>query len=86
MKILLSSTLDKLFASRIVLGSVYTRVFVSGRKSSLDELISALVTSLLLFTWIWGGMTSSRDELISVPGNLIAAIYMDLGQDELIPG
>ena len=33
--------------------------------SSRDELISALVISLLLFTWIWGRMSSSRDELIS---------------------
>ena len=49
-----------------------------------------LVISLLLFTWLWGGMSSSQDELISVPGNFLAAIYMAFGggmsssQDELI--
>ena len=37
------------------------RVFVPGRKSSLDE-------------------------LISVPGNFLTAIYMALGRDELVPG
>ena len=45
-----------------------------------------LVISLLLFTWLWGGMSSSRDELTSLPGNFFAAIYMALGWDELIPG
>ena len=45
-----------------------------------------LVISLLLFTWLWGGMSSSRDELTSVPGNFLAALYMALGWDELIPG
>ena len=44
-----------------------------------------LVISLLLFTWLWGGMSSSQGELISVPGNFLAAIYMALGWDELIP-
>ena len=43
-----------------------------------------LVISLLLFTWLWGGMSSSCDELISVPGNFLAAIYMALGWDELV--
>ena len=49
-----------------------------------------LVISLLLFTRLWGGMSSSRDELISVPGNFLAAIYIALGEgmsssrDELI--
>ena len=45
-----------------------------------------LVISLLLYTWLWGGMSSSRDELISLPGNFLAAIYMALGQDEVVPG
>ena len=45
-----------------------------------------LVISLLLFTGLWGRMSSSWDELISVPGNFLAAIYMALGQDELVPG
>ena len=45
-----------------------------------------LVISLLLFTWLWGGMSSSQDELISLPGNFLAAIYMALGWDELVPG
>ena len=44
-----------------------------------------LVISLLLFTWLWGGMSSSQDELTSLPGNFVAAIYMALGWDELIP-
>ena len=48
-----------------------------------------LVISLLLFTWLWAGMSSSRDELISVPGNFLAATYMALAgmsssRDELI--
>ena len=45
-----------------------------------------LVISLLLFTRPWGGMSSSRDELVSVPGNFLAAIYTALGQDEVVPG
>ena len=46
-----------------------------------------LVISLLLFTWLWAGMSSSRDELISVPGNFLAAIYMALAErGELVPG
>ena len=45
-----------------------------------------LVISLLLFTWLWGGMSSSRDELISVPGNFLAAVYKALGRDEVVPG
>ena len=44
-----------------------------------------LVIFLLLFTWLWGRVSSSCDELISVPGNFLAAIYMALGwDDELI--
>ena len=31
-------------------------------------------------------MTSSRDELISVPGIYLAAIYMALERDDLVPG
>ena len=45
-----------------------------------------LVISLLLFTWLWGVMSSSQDELISLPGNFLAVIYMALGRDELILG
>ena len=47
-----------------------------------------LVISLLLYTWLWGGMSSSRDELNSVTGYFLASIYMALGRDELnsVPG
>ena len=46
-----------------------------------------LVIFLLLLTWLWAGMSSSRDELISVPGNFLAAIYMALAErGELVPG
>ena len=31
-------------------------------------------------------MTSSQDKLISVPGICLAAIYMALERDDLIPG
>ena len=45
-----------------------------------------LVISLLLFTWLWGEMSSSQGKLISLPGCFLAAIYVALGGDELVPG
>ena len=48
--------------NEILSGPVCMRVFVSGRKSFQDELISDLVISLLLFAWLWSGMSLSRDD------------------------
>ena len=48
--------------------------------------LSTWYFTLLLFTWLWSGMTSSQDELILVPGIYLAAIYMALERDDLIPG
>ena len=60
--------------------------FHPGRNNPGMNSSQYLVISLLLFTWLWGGMSSSWDELTSLPGNFLAAIYMALGWDELIPG
>ena len=64
-----------------VQGPVYMSVFIPVMNSS-----QYLVFTLLLFIWLWSGMTSSQDELISVPGIYLAAIYMALERDDLVPG
>ena len=64
-----------------VQGPVYMSVFIPVMNSS-----QYLVFNLLLFTWLWSGMTSSWDELISVPGIYLAAIYMALERDDLVLG
>ena len=57
-----------------VQGPVYMSVFIPVMNSS-----QYLVFTLLLFIWLWSGMTSSQDELISVPGICLAAILHGFG-------